>query len=86
MAVDKVDKYTAEVTTGTEAVPKRQVKTKQKTRLSSKVFSLIVLGSMTIIIVDGLKNASNDPVWAVMCVLMGIPIYSFGLFEFFRMK
>jgi hypothetical protein len=86
MAVDKVDKYTAEIRAGAEAVPKREVTTKRKTRLSTKVFSLIMLGSMTIIIVDGLKNASNDPAWAMICVLMGIPIYSLGLFELFRMK
>jgi hypothetical protein len=86
MAVDKVDKYTGEVSNGVEAVPQREVQTKRRTRLSTKVFSLIMLGSMTIILVDGFKNASNDPAWAMICVLMGIPVYSFGLFELFRMK
>lgn len=86
MAVDKVDKYSEEISTGTEVIPQTEVKAKQKARLSTKVFSITMLGAMTIIIVDGLKNASNDPSWAVMCVLIGIPIYLVGMYELFHGK
>jgi hypothetical protein len=86
MAIDKVDNYTAKVSSGAEAVDKREVTTKRKARLSTKVFILTMLGTMTIVIFDGLKSVANDPAWAVMCILIGIPIYLIGLFEFFRTK
>jgi len=86
MAVNKVEKYSMEVAAEAHVRPEGEVKTKYKARLSARVFSIVMLGAMTIILVDGLKNYSIDPMWTLICVLIGVPTYFYGLFELFHMK
>jgi hypothetical protein len=89
MEVNKYAKYTTGVGNEIPIDAVTEVKTGEKpetkTRLSSKLFSITMLGTMAIIIGDGLRNPSNDPIWALTCGLMGIPIALFGLFELWKM-
>jgi len=84
MSVNKCAKCATEVIRDTDAEVTVESKPKQKLRLSTKVFSITMLGCVSIIVVDGLRNPSNDPVWALTCLLMGIPIAFLGAYELFR--
>ena len=86
MSVNKYAEYPTEVISNTSAAADSQTKTKQKLRLSTKVFSITMLGCVSIIVVDGLRNPSNDPVWALTCLLMGIPIAFLGVYELFMKR
>ncbi len=86
MSVNKSVKYPTEVISDTAVTADSESKPKQKLRLSSTVFSITMLGCGAIIVVDGLRNPSNDPVWALTCLLMGIPIAFLGVYELFMKR
>ncbi len=86
MSVNKYAEYPTEIISDKGVAADSQTKTKQKLRLSTKVFSITMLGCVAIIVVDGLRNPSNDPVWALTCLLMGIPIAFLGVYELFMKR
>jgi hypothetical protein len=82
-----VDKYTepsvdpsAEPIT-TAAV---DVKSKIKNSKSVKVFTHVTIGSTVIIIIDGVSRISEDPLWGITCIIVGIPIIIFSIVEIYK--
>ncbi len=84
MSVEKSTMRSAEICAKTEPRVSLGKKKESKSGYSTKAFSFTMQGAMAIIIVDGLSRFSEDPVWALTCIALGIPILMLGVYELFR--
>jgi hypothetical protein len=81
------DKYTApSVDPSVEPITTATVDVKSKIKHSKsvKVFTQVMIGTTLIIIIDGVSRISEDPLWGIMCIIVGIPIIIFSIIEIHR--
>lgn len=81
------DKYIApSVDQSAEPISTASVDAKSKAKYSKsvKVFTHVMIGSTVIIIIDGVSRISEDPLWGIMCIIVGIPIIIFSIVEIHR--
>jgi len=58
----------------------------RKERITVKVLSVVILGTMTILCADAFARFSEDPVYALLCVVIGFPAMMLTVIGLFREK